>query len=225
MTCVFQRGGPKCTKPASDQCQNWGVGEGFCDDHIARVRSRLLGHRLGFGNKIDQAQADPFGAFVEDYIKLYALMMDTSFCRSLMTKMNSEMKSGQALRAKNGAPDERDTSAKRPDDKKYIRLSRVLEYYEGLCWFPTTHRLYTGALTSENYQTVYRPGIHAQGCRCRGATWRVLPSHSVAYGNARSHGQLCSCEAQCMESHSTCFVYQVGRRGVDVQRHLGGGVR
>ncbi len=152
MTCVFQRGGPKCTKPASDQCQNWGVGEGFCDDHIARVRSRLLGHRLGFGNKIDQAQADPFGAFVEDYIKLYALMMDTSFCRSLMTKMNSEMKSGQALRAKNGVPDERDTSAKRPDDKKYIRLSRVLEYYEGLCWFPTTHRLYTGALTSENYQ-------------------------------------------------------------------------
>ncbi len=41
MSCVFKRGGPQCPKPASPECQEWGVGEGFCEEHIARVRSRL----------------------------------------------------------------------------------------------------------------------------------------------------------------------------------------
>ena len=151
MTCVFKRGGPRCPKPASPACQAWGVGEGFCDDHIAQVRSRL--HNKDFSkDPLLAPLADEHAPYVEDYIKLFALMFDKSHCRSLMASLNNEMKGGAALRANDAGGDERYVSAKRPDDKKYVRLSRVLEYYEGLCWFPTTHRLYTGALTSQNYQ-------------------------------------------------------------------------
>lgn len=151
MICVFRRGGPRCSKPASDRCQNWGVGEGFCDEHIGRVRSRLHGRDFS-KDPIEKPVESEFGTYIEDYIKLYALMLDTGFCRTLMTRLNTEIKGGAAMRARDKLEDERFTNAKRPDDKKYVRLSRVLEYYEGLCWFPTVHRLYTGALTSENYQ-------------------------------------------------------------------------
>jgi hypothetical protein len=151
MSCVFKRGGPQCPKPASPACQEWGVGEGFCEEHIARVRSRL--HNKDYSkDPLNAPLANAHSTYVEDYIKLFALMLDKSHCRTLMTALNNEMTGGAARRANDAGGDERYASAKRPDDKKYVRLSRVLEYYEGLCWFPTTHRLYTGALTSQNYQ-------------------------------------------------------------------------
>lgn len=151
MTCVFRRAGPRCQEPASPDCQTWGVGEGFCDKHIAYARARL--HAKDYSQPpIAEPVASVQGSYIEDYIKLFALMLDTSYCRSLMESLNTEMKGGAALRADDAGKDERYASTKRPDDRKYVRLSRVLEYYEGMCWFPTTHRLYTGALTSENYQ-------------------------------------------------------------------------
>lgn len=151
MSCVFKRGGPQCPKPASPACQAWGVGEGFCDEHIARVRSRL--HNKDYSKEpLDAPPPGEHASYIEDYIKLFALMLDKGRCRDLMEALNNEIKGGMALRANDAGADERYVSAKRPDDKNYVRMSRVLEYYEGLCWFPTTHRLYTGALTSQNYQ-------------------------------------------------------------------------
>ena len=151
MTCVYKRGGgPQCNKAPSPACLAWGAGEGFCSDHIALMRSRLNGKHFGH-DPLPEPVAGAHGSYIEDYVKLFALMLDRTHCRSLMTALNNEIKGGAALRAEDGR-DERYRKAKCADDQKYVRLSRVLEYYEGLCWFPTTHRLYTGALTSENYQ-------------------------------------------------------------------------
>jgi len=154
MTCTFQG----CREESSKECQAWGVGQGFCADHIGVVRARFANSMSGRDSWVAAAK-QPYrpedvlehADLIEDYVRLYALMLCKPRCRELMSSLNAEIVSGATLRA-NDPADERFVSGKRPDDQNYARLSRVLEYYEGLCWFPTAHRLYTGPLTSENYQ-------------------------------------------------------------------------
>ena len=154
MTCTIDG----CKAESSGDCQDWGVGQGFCDEHIGVVRARFANRKSGRASWVDAARQPyapedvrEYADLIEDYVRLYALMLDKPRCRELMSRLNTEIAGGAKLRA-NDPADERFAAGKRKDDQDYARLSRVLEYYEGLCWFPIAHRLYTGPLTSENYQ-------------------------------------------------------------------------
>ncbi len=155
MTCVFKRGASICQQPASPECETWGVGAGFCAKHIDYVRARLNSTNKSAPwseEPLTKPVAGEHSDYIEDYIKLYALMLDKTRCRELMTALGSEILGGYKERANAGDGDARFSRANnRETEQNYVRLSRVLEYYEGLCWFPTTHRVYTGSLTSENY--------------------------------------------------------------------------
>ena len=109
----------------------------------------------GIINQYEHPADDQKGLLIEDYIKIFALMMDRDFCKQQLVLLNGEIQSaaGGKVRMEDSLTDERFKEARRETDQHYVRMSRVLEYYEGLCWFPTTHRLYTGSLSSENYQS------------------------------------------------------------------------
>ena len=148
--------GKQCNEPADPICKTWGIGGGFCKKHIGLTRARMYSkafvktYSTDARDAMAEPEAGPEGSYVEDYIKIYALLMDKEHCRQLMTELQSEIVGGFWKRSP--APnDERFKRPNRETEDKYVRLSRVLEYYEGLCWFPVTRRLYTGSLTSANY--------------------------------------------------------------------------
>lgn len=126
---------------------------GFCVQHTEVVRARLHTDNSK-GHDFSTRKAAPvdtqFGRLVEDCIKLYALMLNRDVCLAFLDKMNIEMVGGAPWHAMH-PEDGRYNSPRLHRHDNYVRLSRALEYYEGLCWFPTTHRVYTGSLTSENY--------------------------------------------------------------------------
>jgi hypothetical protein len=164
--CCFQQGKFRCPGESAPVCASWGVGDGFCDQHIWHVRARLNNKSAALGGEPGQfvrniialhkePAGDQKGLLIEDYIKIFALMLDRKFCKQQLARLNGEILSvaGAAVRIEDSPQDERFNEAKREKDQQYVRMSRVLEYYEGLCWFPTTHRLYTGSLSSDNYQS------------------------------------------------------------------------
>jgi hypothetical protein len=150
LACVYLRSAAHpCHVPGTAHSRAWFDGEGLCAQHEGILRGRF--YNDVWERAVARDPNRPHSALLEDYLKLYALMMDKAKCLALMSELNNEMVSGAAAGSELSAGDARFVKRRGRRPPGYARLSRVLEYYEGLCWFPTTHRLYTGNLTSENY--------------------------------------------------------------------------
>ena len=139
-----------CTTGAADVLGSnaWGFSAGICQTHWAEFDS-------GVKNKPGPPPVpfphDP--AFLDDYIRLAALMLDTTTVEAAMTSLSTEIATAKT----NAQPgDDRFTGKAHAN---YVRLSRVLECYEGYCWFPTTHVVYAGAVPGDEFLANLSSGL------------------------------------------------------------------
>jgi hypothetical protein len=119
----------------------WGLsGGGICVTHWADFDTSVKNKP---GPPLVPVAHDPF--YLDDYKRLAALMLDTTTVDAAMASLNTEITNakGAAL-----VGDERFSGKPHAN---YARLSRVLEMYEGLCWFPSTHLVYAGALSPAEF--------------------------------------------------------------------------
>jgi hypothetical protein len=147
MSCVFNRTGKPCGGNTDPDCVRWEVGQGFCKEHVKYVRDRMT-------SRVWNIEGQFADDYTEDYVKLMALMFDRKFCQTQLFRLNAEMRGGAREKGADKLDDLRYRKASEgpgPSRANFVRLSKALEYYEGLCYFPTTHRLYTANLSSENY--------------------------------------------------------------------------
>jgi hypothetical protein len=87
----------------------------------------------------------------DDYIRLKALMhYGTAIVEGTWVALNTELTSARLHQGMFPEPhDERFDNPK--DYGSYVRLSRALEYYEGLCWFPINRMTFPGLLSASEF--------------------------------------------------------------------------
>jgi hypothetical protein len=87
----------------------------------------------------------------DDYIHLKALMQyGSAIVEGTWVSLNTELTSARLQQGMFPEPhDERFDNPK--DYSSYVRLSRALEYYEGLCWFPINRITFPGLLSTNEF--------------------------------------------------------------------------
>lgn len=134
---------PGCSRSNLDGSNRWGLSSGLCQHHFAEIRAEVTdGERVRFGNK---------ASFLDDFVRLKALMIDKKQVMACMKQLNKELVA--TINLQRSTPDDLDDrfNASHGADRNYVRLSRVLEYYECYCWYPSSHVLFAGGLSPSDF--------------------------------------------------------------------------
>lgn len=147
-----------CANPSRAGYAVVGIPAGLCDMHHDQVGVRLnrkpsQGGQPGANNPYGNVQ------LLEDHRRLKALMEDEDAVLAALRELEQEV--AASILAHNGTPDaDADLfRAKHQGDGNYIRLSRVLERYERLCWFPPHHQVFVDSLTQADFLETTKCGI------------------------------------------------------------------
>ncbi len=89
--------------------------------------------------------------YLGDYVKLLALMQNRKAVMECMEKLNAEL--SKSILQQKRTPDDLDDRfhTVKKQARPYVRVSRALSYYEQLCYFPSNHVVFSGALTAANF--------------------------------------------------------------------------
>jgi hypothetical protein len=142
--CIFNEKGGVACNAAVPGSGTWGLSDSVCQAHFNHYKTQLA-------NGVNFAAAMPV---LEDYVRILALMQDNATFSAALRDLSQEIaksyghfsqfsgpwsdEATDRLRYKNGA---------RPS----IRISRILSYYEGYCWFPDSHANYAGLLDGTSF--------------------------------------------------------------------------
>jgi hypothetical protein len=89
--------------------------------------------------------------YLADYVKLLVLMQNRKAVMECMQKLNAELSKTVARQKKTPHDlDDRFHTVKK-QARGYVRISRALSYYEQRCLFPSSHVVFSGALTAANF--------------------------------------------------------------------------
>jgi len=123
---------------------NWKMG-GLCPIHFAKFINDF-GYTSGVGLDL-----------CRDYVKIYVLLQhNVTRCLEHMRELEREI---TAARSRFTGSDTRDIRFIHSDEN-YVKLSRVLEYYEGYCWFPANRPLLAGLLSSAAFEEASELGLN-----------------------------------------------------------------
>lgn len=148
---------------------NWGFNATVCQKHYDIAKYLLQSQdtqrcldRLGDNGELIHlpfVPHFPFAGYVDDYVKLLALMQSRQSVLDCMRKLASELDKtiNRQKKTKDDLDDRFHTLKKQA--RPYIRISRALSYYERLCLFPSSHVVFSGALTSANFYWSLRQGF------------------------------------------------------------------
>lgn len=119
----------------------WGLKHKLCDVHYQQIVGRLT------DNGVHQIEA----SYLSDYVGLKAMMLEMQTVMLHMHALSAEI--SNAITEHQMTPDDVDDRfrADRAEDIHYIRISRVLENYEGYCWFPPCHRIFVAGLSAADF--------------------------------------------------------------------------
>lgn len=133
-----------CHGKSADTTKQWGLRTGLCVFHYDAIRSAIT--RNGAVSYVGNE------GLLDDFVRLKALMIDKETMIGCMKQLDTELRaSAQRFRDDQLPAHDQRFGAKHQTDGSYVRLSRALEYYEGLCWFPAVHVLFIGALTANDF--------------------------------------------------------------------------
>ncbi len=146
----------------------WNFPADVCRSHykiaemLLESNSGTLGAKLGNDGTIKPGSVhvaefvyDP--EYLADSIKLLALMQNRTAVKGFLRTMNQEIT--RTMLAHEKSRDDLDDRFQSPKENRgYVRLSRVLSYYEQYCWFPSSHVVFSGALTTDNFLYSLRAG-------------------------------------------------------------------
>ncbi len=116
----------------------WGFSGAICQDHWTIFDTGVKTKPLAVPQVCPH---DP--AYLDDYKRLAALMLDRTTVEQAMATLDYEIAQAKV----NAEADDERFSGK--THANYARLSRILECYEGFCWFPSTHMVYAGAVPAD----------------------------------------------------------------------------
>ncbi len=125
---------------------DWGClpeGKGICDKCFGSLKIYFPNEDL------------PADKYANDYKRILLLLQTKDRVLACMKQLSKEL--GQEQRA---FPRHRDRSIHTKDG--YIKLSRFLEKYETLCWFPPCHLVFTGFVPPDNFPKYLARGLIAK---------------------------------------------------------------
>ena len=158
MPCLYQN----CGAAAGPETQNWTVGQ-LCTNDYQTIAA------------LYPVPAAPGPQ--DDFVKVHVLLQyNTALCLTKIGLLNTEMGLAQAAAAANDP-----RFAKGANDPTYLKLSRALEYYEGLCWFPANRTLLGGLLSADAFHQSLKLGLNkdpgagrAHGDQSHRLQWHVI---------------------------------------------------
>jgi hypothetical protein len=133
MACVY----PNCSKAKWDHWNSGGVGD-LCETHYQAIKDDLE-------KPINHVKAYDYTTYTEDYIRLYALMLNRELVLAQIKKLNNEMNQKVLLNT---------TGA----NSEFGKLSTALSYYETRCWFPNVHIVLVGLLAADDFLKIMKSG-------------------------------------------------------------------
>lgn len=135
---------PNCHGTSAPQTKTWGLRTGLCPFHYDGMRNHIT--------KNGQVSYAGNEGLLDDFIKIKALMVDKETVMSCMKQLDGELRSSAGQFREGALPGHDSRFGPRAEaDQHYVRLSRALEYYEGMVWFPAVHVLFIGALTANDF--------------------------------------------------------------------------
>ena len=143
MACYKGRANCNPIIPGSDLWGCLGPGQGICD-------KCLNGLKIYFPN-----EDAPTGEYRGDYLRILLLLQQRVRVDVCMSLLASEL--AQEQRA---YPKHRDPSIHTKNG--YVKLSKFLEKYETLCWFPPCHLVFTGFVPPVNFPKYLARGLIAK---------------------------------------------------------------
>jgi hypothetical protein len=97
-------------------------------------------------------------ALKSDFIKVHLLLHHNArLCLDQMQAFNNEMTTAQTAA---DSTDQRFHSSSSTGKTNYLKLSRALEYYEGICWFPANRALLSGLLSTPDFNKSLKLGFN-----------------------------------------------------------------
>jgi hypothetical protein len=162
--------GPKkgdCTNPYVTAV-GWGFNAVVCRKHynmvelLFELRPGTLAPKLNANGTLINPHVPDFtydALYLADYVKLLAVMQNRAAVMACMQALSQEL-SRTIVRQKQ-TPDDLDDRFKtlKKQARGYIRISRALSYYEQLCFFPSNHVVFSGALTGANFNWALTQGF------------------------------------------------------------------
>ena len=209
-----------CTKENSRETTAWDNGLRICQDHLNAIRQHVVdsshstlkpdGFNRGNGNV---PIADGRSELVDDFVKVIVLLhFHTEVCMSKVRESYNEYS--------------------RHKGREQWSVSKALEYYEGLSWFPPNRVLLTGYLSANDFMASIRLGMNtdpgagvAHGALSHRFQWhaimRVMTNEfTEAYTTCWNHSPL-----QLFQSYFEGWGAEenVWGRSLDLQAHVGWG--
>lgn len=137
------------------------MSDGVCRDHWNYLRN-FLTHIKPSVIDLSGARPVPFPAdYLDDYTRIRVLMEDETGFQRCLERLSSEVASGLEL-YNAGQNDDLDTDRftfKDDNSFRSVQLSRILSYYEGLCYFPDNHANFASLLSAESFTWSLRQGL------------------------------------------------------------------
>jgi hypothetical protein len=147
--CVFDS---KCTLAALPGCATWGVGD-VCAQHWAHIKANLKYRDVALGRKqpgdatLPPINDDVYGAgFLDDFARIDVLMRNPAKFLQYMEALCHDAQTVLTFLEQQGKD-----RAEILHKSGFIKLSRLLEFYEYKCWFPNTHIIATGPLSDADF--------------------------------------------------------------------------
>jgi hypothetical protein len=129
-----------CTNKKENLIGDWHLTDRLCETHYLKIKNYLTSN--------DRYAIEP--GLLSDYIGLKAMMIEQKTVMSHLRALASEVHSAVQMQKKSPQDWDDRFRTSRPD-RGYVRLSRVLENYEGYCWFPACHRIFVAGLSGEDF--------------------------------------------------------------------------
>ena len=131
---------------------DWGPKLKLCQAHYTAIVNRLT----------ENGTITIPPHLLSDYVGLKAMMLEMTVVMDQIKVLAGEI--DLAIATHQTTPTDVDDRfrAKNDHDLNYIRMSRVLENYEGYCWFPACHRVFVGGLSVPDFYWYLRHGYMAK---------------------------------------------------------------